>query len=220
MKKIINALNRDIFNPLELINSLKEINSFRVSYETKVRHYTLERHTFLVLSEYEKYFSIHNRPNIDKSVFRLLLAIHDIGKPLANNIGNRHQQYEFTADLLNKHRKELPLSLANFNLIKNIVTFDPIGLFLQNQLDLHSTVSQIEKRAKQSNFQRQDFFDILCVYYQSDVASYTKDAGGFAFLERLFTYKNNEKIYDKADGLLKFSPKIEIDFLKLKRFFK
>ena len=47
-------------------------------YKTRVRHYTIERHTINVLNQFERYFSSHfDEMNIED--FRLLLLLHDIG---------------------------------------------------------------------------------------------------------------------------------------------
>ena len=43
------------------------------------------------------------------------------------------------------------------------------------------------------------------VYYQCDVASYTSDAGGIPFLEHLFEYQKDEKIYCPKKKLLMLS---------------
>jgi hypothetical protein len=47
------------------------------------------------------------------------------------------------------------------------------------------------------------------IYYQCDIAPYTKDVRGFRFLEHLFEYEDGKKIFDKNEKLLKFSVKYQ-----------
>lgn len=221
MTSISEALNQEPFTPKKLIESLKTIPLLKAAYEKRVRHYTIEEHTLLVMSEYEKYFSPYDFPlQLDKSTFRFLLAIHDIGKPIAHHKGDITKQHIYTEKVMNKFKSQFPITENEFILIKNVVTFDPIGLFLQDKLKLDIAVAQIKKAATKANYDINDFFCILSIYYQVDVASYTKDAGGKYFLEYLFTYNNNKKILNQEQQLLKFSLRTEEKFLKLKKFFK
>mgnify|MGYP000557032192 CR=1 FL=1 len=58
--------------------------------------------------------------------------------------------------------------------------------------------------------------NLMMIYYQCDIASYTEDAGGIKFLEHLFEYNNGKKIFDVDEGLLKMSPKYWEMYKRLK----
>lgn len=215
--KILEALNHETFSPQLLINSLKEIPELKREYRKRVRHYILERHTILVLSEFEKYFGSKDFPqSMDKSLFRLMLALHDIGKAKAAEEGNINQQHEITKQIILNIKDQLPINNKDLILLLSIINDDPIGLYMQNKISLHTAKSIIVRNAKNCGLSINVFFRILVIYYQSDVASYTKDAGGLRFLEWLFEYNGNTKVFDKKTNRLKFSDRIETKFKNLK----
>ena len=200
----------------ELLNILKSIDNFKMIYQSQVRHYTLEEHTLLVISEYKKYFSDIELP-ISNSLFMLVLGLHDIGKPKAFAEGNRSRQHFYTAELINNIRDLLPFSNLEIDLCIALVKADPIGMFMQNQINLESAKIQIEELSKQTFLNLSEFFKLMCIYYQSDTASYTVDAGGLAFLEHLYLYQNNLKIFDHQNARLKFSISHENKYLELEK---
>lgn len=86
--------------PVEIINFLKAAHiKIKRAYESKVRHYLLERHTLLVMNQFEEYFATAELP-IQKNLFRLILALHDIGKPKAFAEGNKSRQHFHTKRIL------------------------------------------------------------------------------------------------------------------------
>jgi hypothetical protein len=173
-------------------------------YKIKVRHYTIEEHTINVLNQFEKYFSPYfNEININD--FRLLLLLHDIGKAIAYKKGNRKEQYIETIDFILRNQKQLNISEKIFFLFKAILENDLLGLYMQGKISLDTAYSDIVQRSKQINIEVNKFFYLLSVYYQCDTASYTQDAGGLRYLEYLFDYEKNSKIYNHSNKLLVFS---------------
>ena len=63
---------------------------------------------------------------------------------------------------------------------------------------------------------KNDFFQLFMIYYQCDTAAYTEDAGGYKFLEHLFSYENGQKVFDEETGLLRFSHKYREMYNRLK----
>lgn len=198
----------------KLISILKSLNNFDKVYQSQVRHYTLEKHTLLVINEYKKYFSDIKLP-ISNSLFMVLLGLHDIGKPKAFAEGNRHKQHIYTVELINSIRGLLPFSDSEIDLCIAIVKADPIGRFMQNQITVEHAKVEIENLCKQTSLELNEFFKLMSIYYQSDTASYTIDAGGLAFLERLYLYQNKLKTFDKQNMRLKFSVSYENKYLEL-----
>jgi hypothetical protein len=203
------------YSPINLLTLLKSFPTLNQAYQKKVRHYTLEMHTLLVMSEFEKYFGNVNLP-ISKNLFRLMLALHDVGKPQAVEHGEKNKQYKYTITIINELKESLPFRNFEIDILISLVSDDPIGLYLQNAINLHAAKSKIIELSNQGNISLSKFFHLLSVYYQCDTGSYTSDAGGLPFLEHLFVYDNDRKVFDNATNLVKFSPSVEKMFNELK----
>ena len=173
-------------------------------YKARVRHYTVETHTINVLNQFERYFSSHfDEMNIED--FRLLLLLHDIGKSVAYKKGNKENQYIETISIISENKKRLNISDYTFSLFKTILENDSLGMYMQGKMSLEAIYDDVVQRAKKINIEIDELFYLLSVYYQCDVASYTEDAGGIKYLEYLFDYNENLKIYNTKTKLLQFS---------------
>jgi len=183
-------------------------------YDAQVRHYTIKEHTVNVLNQFEKYFANHFS-EIEIEVFRLFLLLHDIGKPIAHKKGNRVNQYSETIRIIFENKQELNLSDNDFLLFKALLSADSLGLYMQNKTSLDDTWFNIKEQSNLSKIDTKLFFYLLSVYYQCDVASYTKDAGGLKYLEYLFSYQNGNKTYDESFKLLIFSGSYQSRYIAL-----
>ena len=216
MNEILNKID---FVPLELITYLKSLDNLNGLYQLKVRHYTLEQHTLLVMNEFEKHYSKIDIV-INKDLFRLMLALHDIGKPRAYLEGNINNQYGYTVEIINRLRSLLPFSKTEIDLCIALVSTDTLGMYLRGQLSIENAKHQIIDLTSKTNFNNIFFFNFMVIYYQCDIAGYTTDAGGLAYLEYLFEYKDNKKVFDIVNRRLKFSPIFETKFVELEKFLK
>jgi hypothetical protein len=76
---------------------------------------------------------------------------------------------------------------------------------MENKISLEDTYVDIINQANTLEIPIRDFFYLLSGYYQCDIASYPKDAGGLPYLEHLFEYQDDLKIYCQETNLLKFN---------------
>jgi len=189
----------------EQINNIcRKVPFFTTLFNARVRHYFIKDHIINVLNQFEKYFSQYF-VIIKIEEFKLFLILHDIGKPLAYKQGNRNNQYDATINEIQKYQTELGISDKNLNIYIALICASSFGKYMESKLSLEETFLIILKQSKKSDLPINDFFYLLSVYYQCDVASYTQDAGGIAYLEHLFEYKDGFKVYCKTTNLLKFS---------------
>lgn len=121
--------NIDISAP-DIIKTLKTIPKLARLYETKVRHYLLEDHTTLVINQYDLHFTNVYLP-IERSLFRFLLAIHDLGKPIAHREGKWELQHLHTTEILREIKAQLPFSHEEIDLCLRLIDGDPIGRYMQ-----------------------------------------------------------------------------------------
>lgn len=190
-------------------------------YNTQVRHYTIKEHTELVCSEFDKYFDCISLP-INRTLFKIFLSLHDIGKPIASQNGDRSQQHKYTIEIINKY----DLSYFQFNVdnyskkvLTTLASNDCIGEYFQSLQGIEYTCETIYSMAKNIDININNLFYLLMVYYQCDVAAYTKDAGGFPYLEKIFEYdKYGKKVFDNEEKLLRMKPEFWQKYIKLKNF--
>lgn len=193
-------LKDENFSPEKLIVLLKRQYHDTYNQDVQVEGgYDLERHTLMVLKQFEKYFSDKNLPaNIDKGMFRLILALHDIGKPEAIAKEGKHFQHKYTSLYIQKLFVLLNLDKQHVDLALVLVSDDPLGRYIRGRSSVPETRRTIENMAQKAGISPDEFFELLCIYYKVDAGSYTENAGGIRALDYLF-------IFDEEKHELKFS---------------
>lgn len=188
----------------ERINNIcTKVPAFTELYDARVRHYIIKEHILNVFNQFEKYFSKYFLKNRLEE-FRLFLLLHDIGKSLAYRHGNRKNQHIDTISEMKKYKTELGISDESLILYESLLNASSIGKYMENKVSLDDIYEIITIQSRNSKLSIDNFFYLLSVYYQCDVASYTRDAGGIAYLEHLFEYQNGVKVYCENTNLLKF----------------
>lgn len=185
-------------------NICKKVPAFITLYNARVRHYVIKQHIQNVFNQFEKYFS----QDFDKKEiewFRLFLLLHDIGKSIAYKNGNINNQTIETVKLLEQYESELELSKKELSTFTALLRASSIGKYMESKISLNDSYNNILEQSKIGGMPLDEFFYFLTVYYQCDVASYTGDAGGIPFLEHLFEYQKDEKIYCQKKKLLMLS---------------
>ena len=140
------------FIPEKLILLLKKQYSDIYNQDAGVREgYTLEQHTLMVMKQFEKYFGDKDLPSgVDKNIFRLILALHDIGKPEAISRGGKHLQHRYTQKYIQSLFRHLGIDEKHTNLALVLVSGDPIGKYLTSRMDAGETRRIIEKMANRA----------------------------------------------------------------------
>ncbi len=197
----------------ELIATAPELHEF---FRMKVRHYVLFDHTVLVYNQYLKYPWPLKSKNYNQ-LFKTFLILHDIGKPTADATGKKENQYQCTRNILIQIWDKTPFATDDLEIALSLASGDVIGEYFQGIRNTYETTSELGRLAKKAGIGLESFFELYFVYYQCDVASYTQDANGFAFLEHLFEYEDGSKVFDLKEGCLRFSNKYHEKYLKLKK---
>jgi hypothetical protein len=223
MEAISEILKKDPFSPENLLEFLKQDPVLAAQYKGGIGlqfSCSLEEHTILVLKQFEKYFKDVELPGkTGHHLFRLILALHDIGKPEAVREGDKRLQHKFTKNMLVNLKGYLPLSGEEWDLTMSLLERDPIGYFLRGYITLEESMVQIKVLAKKSHKSLRDFFDLMTIYYQVDAGGYTSDAGWKPLLDKLFV--RDEKVsrltFDSQKGRLKFSEETNENFMLLEQ---
>ena len=213
----------ELNNGENYIRVFKKYNEFRKLFETKVRHYILEDHTQLVLNQFHKYFEHKNTIKdwsrdlfnyYSDDWFKVLLTVHDIGKPKSSVNGNTKRQYEHTLEIIEEISHALPFShIIDMEIFKYVLSNDVLGDYFQYKKTLLETAGYFTSNERINPVK---LLYIHTVYYQCDTAAYTADAGGYKFLEHLFSYESGQKVFDEEAGMLRFSDKYREMYNRLK----
>jgi hypothetical protein len=207
MDKVLESEN---FVPENLIGLLERDFGDLFAKDAKVKAgYSIKQHTLMALGQFEKYFSKRDMPEgIGRNLFRLVIALHDIGKPIAIEKGSKHFQHEYTHRLAIPALKSLGFSQNEQKLAFAMLAGDPLGDFIRRG-DLFSAAEEIRALARSAGFPPRCLLDILAVFYCVDAGSYTLDAGGIKGLDNLF-------VFEKGIGRMSFSQKTaaKVEMLK------
>ncbi|MEF2175957.1 MAG: hypothetical protein V3575_05770 [Candidatus Absconditabacteria bacterium] len=197
-----NLFSNNTYTAEKLLNILELALPGIYNQNTGVwENYTLREHTLMVLNQFDKYFGDKPLPGlIDKNLFRLLLGLHDIGKPFAISMGNKELQHYYNPIIIEKIFDNLGVDINHKRVSLLLSSNDTIGKLLQKKIDIKQAQLEFENNKIQSGMEKNDFFNIQLIYFMVDAGSYTVDAGGKYSLDRYF----------------KFNPKIGIMILKPK----
>ncbi|KKR20010.1 MAG: hypothetical protein UT48_C0024G0007 [Parcubacteria group bacterium GW2011_GWE2_39_37] len=195
------------FNPEKLVALLKRQHPDVYQQSVGVKQgYTLEQHTIMALRQFEKYFAGKPLPSgVDQNLFRLILGVHDLGKPEAVVKGKKSLQHEYTEPHVQELFNKLGIDKKHTDLALALVSGDPLGKYLNDKknVSILDTRSAVEVMAHRAGMPVEEFFELLCIYYKSDAGSYGKNAGGLTTsLDKLF-------IFDEDNHELKFAPHIQ-----------
>jgi len=173
-------------------------------YDQKVRHYVLKNHTACVLKVFDKYFNTVDLP-IDADLFRLFLALHDIGKPAAVLQGYKGNQYFHTKQIIRQIWPLLSYPEKDMQILLALAEGDYVGDYFQGKIQYTETINHLTLLAHNCGLEFHSFLMLYLIYYQCDIAAYTADDGGIPFLEKLFSYHNDIKVFNTRIGFLTMS---------------
>lgn len=182
------------FYPDDLLNLLGR--QFPHEYESDlqlIERDNLHKHTFKVMNQFEKWFAHKNLPaGMDKNLFRLVLALHDIGKPKALAEGNKDLHHKYSAETLQWLLQELGYSERDIRLARVLVDRDPIGQLFKSK-NVNRSARQVLAMAHEAGVDPDEFLELLLIFYKCDASSYTEDAGGIKNLDQVFRFHEASK---------------------------
>ena len=223
-ERVIAAVEADDFEPLSLINELSldpELGQLFAKDSGVWEGYSIREHTEAILGQFEKYFADKMASTaVSVPTFRIVLALHDIGKPLSvERTGGTAAQHRFTHEIVSRRGNDLGLEKDEVEIALEVVSHDVMGEFLKGEKTVEETSESILRSATKLGIQPLQLLDLLKIYYLCDASSYTSDAkytspdgsvvGCEPSLDFLFTFSN---------GSIEFSTKnqLMIDDLALK----
>lgn len=201
-------LDRIITQPT--VESKDILDFFKQKYATEYASgagvwegYTIEQHTIMVMTQYDKYFSKVVLPlAINHNFFKVVLALHDIGKPEAIRLGGKHLQHLYTSGLISQTLPELGFNQRETDIAVALVSDDCIGNCVKGG-DLEQSAQRIRTLAKERDLSPKELFELMLILYKVDAGSYTEDAGGLYSLDSLFVFDSKNGKMDLSSEPLK-----------------
>ncbi len=161
--------------------------------------YSIATHTAMVLNNFEKFFAQDKFPKIfDREIFKLILALHDIGKPEAIENEGKEAQHGYTAKMIEEFFDEMEIEEKYKKFAISLIWIDVVWEYLQDKISLDEAREEIEKRAVNSGFDTKTFVELLIIFFRVDAGAYTTGAGGFEALDKLFVFDFDNMILDLA----------------------
>jgi hypothetical protein len=144
--------------------------------------------------------------------------LHDIGKPIAIQHGDKRRQHQFTYAVIKRLGPSSPFG-AHLDWILAVTSRDPLGDYLKNWTHIDAGSRAIREMASKSRMSLKDFFWSLVIYYQVDTSAYTSDAGANPFLDYLFEFERDKQriLFDEELGILRFADETRVKFFDLIR---
>ena len=134
----------------------------------------LEEHTLQVIHNFEVFFSGKSKLIFKETHFKILLALHDIGKPKAVSEKEKEKQHEYSLGIISTFFNEIQFTSDNLDKFKILINGDPIGRFLDNRYNMPLEESEkiIKAVAEKLGETIKKIWETLVVYYQCDAAGY------------------------------------------------
>lgn len=135
---------------------------------------TLREHTSAVVGCYEAAFEGRASLLLRNAEFKLLLCLHDLGKPQAVAEANPGRQHEHTCALIDAISTDLDVSPGLVERIKLIVDCDPIGRCLNSKflLPIDSAAAEVLQLSVALGAPVEATWATLLTYYQCDAFGY------------------------------------------------
>jgi len=205
-KKLQQILGDKDFNPQELIDFLRADVGDRFEADAGLwEGYSIKEHTLMALGQFEKYFASQNFPQyFSRGIFRLFLALHDIGKPDAIAQGDKNLQHKFTVPIIRKIFAKYCIGKTQTDIACALIDIDIPGDYIRDRISLECAVQKLHQNAKRAKLPTEKFFELLLIFYKCDAGSYTLDAGGLESLDFLFGF-------DDSVSTLEFATEIQLE---------
>lgn len=143
--------------------------------------YTIVAHTGHVFDTLDGQRRFHAVDERRAGLLKLIVALHDIGKPLAVHSGDKHRQHLFTMALVEPVMASLGLEPEERALAAALIDNDVLGDVLKERCTVEEGRREIARLARRAGLGDAAFFSLLTLFFTADAGAYP------ALRERLFT---------------------------------
>ncbi|MFK8137860.1 MAG: hypothetical protein AB8E15_05835 [Bdellovibrionales bacterium] len=184
---------------MDFLSRDKELKKLFSSSAGVWEGYPIRRHTQMVYDTFAEqlpHFSIRDVKTPSQidivRLFRFVISIHDIGKPLAITNEGKHAQHKYTTPIIERVMGENGFSKEEINLAKNIVSNDVLGEVMLGHKSTKEALRKIQELASSNTMSVSDYFLVQSFFYTIDAASYPY------LRETVFRETRNKQILPKS----------------------
>jgi len=163
---------------IDLLSQVPELQALYASGVGVWEGYSLREHTLMVYAIYNEFLAVFPEGlkvpvgvNL-KKMMPVMVALHDIGKPVAVEEGDKRRQHEFTIPLMDPLMKDLGMTPEEVALAKVITKHDRLGAVVTGRLAPEKALEELRGYAKEADMPLRDYFKLQAFFYMCDAASY------------------------------------------------
>lgn len=208
-----NILDSETSSPSDVLTTLSIFAPLKDCYAKKagvIEGYTVGEHTIRVIELAQKYRACLEQDVSDLvtwSEFLLFLALHDIGKGIANDNRSslstqqfKEEELRTTRHILKKTMEHLGVPTQKNEIFCELLQFDTLGDYLQFKTTIEQASDNIFEMADNCHASPKTFYRLFKTFHIVDAASYPN-------LEPLFT--RDESSISYTEGLKQVSALLE-----------
>lgn len=171
---------RSIFDVHEFVLLLGELKKDPLlaemlkGFNEKEKGLRIEDHVIDVFNQYlkEKKRYVLNPLLID--ILPITIALHDIGKPLAIQNGNRDSQHLYTIPMLETLLKKHHFSRRQIETSKALIMYTGFGDLAKNQKNSFEVAKDIYQISESLGLSSRDFYIAKKLFYTADAGAYSQ----------------------------------------------
>lgn len=141
--------------------------------------YSIREHTLMVydvFNEIRRFFPLQNRITKDgtnlEDLTNFIIALHDIGKPVAIKNEGKHLQHEYTLPIIQDIMKTHGFQQNDVNVISSLIGNDVLGNLMKGTISPQEAFRRLNSFANDAGMNPSDFFQLQAFFYTIDAASY------------------------------------------------
>jgi hypothetical protein len=163
---------------MDFLSDSPEIATLYAADAFTIQGYLVREHTGHVFKRAEeqfRFFPSNIRPPGKKSWFELFkagIALHDIGKPVAGEAGDKKRAPEFTVPIVEIVLENLGFSRAERGLLIALIGHDIVGEVAQRKRSPQSAYEALVDVARSIQMDPTEFFQAQLFFYTIDGSSY------------------------------------------------
>lgn len=173
-------------HPLFLVDSMQQVPELKKLLYSDAgvwEGYTIKEHTLRVIELLNQQYACQVTPEFEKKMsqklrvpfknfMQLTMSLHDIGKPLAVEAGDKSRQHEFTRPVMERGLKKMNIPEAAASVALELTDNDAIGDYLKGSINLEEAVTELEKQVKKTGLTNEEYFRLQQLFYTADAGSY------------------------------------------------
>jgi hypothetical protein len=176
-------LNAPEINGKEIVDFLSLDPVLKTLFDSSAgvsQGYTIREHTHMVFDVFAKQFPLYKahygfQSSSELRLFQTLkfaIALHDIGKPIAIDKGDKDRQHEFTLPLVEQALKHFEFTDREYKLVRALVAHDFLGDYLKGKINARTTAGYLERLAEAAGMTAKEFVPLQFLFYIIDAGSY------------------------------------------------